>query len=118
MRTAITLGLCCGIVVALCAADWREPGYTLRAKVVEVYDGDTVTVEVTHRFRCRLIDCWAPEIRGGDEEKKRAGQAAKEHLAKLIDGKDVTLFVPVSASRRRSVACSGVCSSTARMSAS
>lgn len=82
---------------ALCAvsAAMPEPGWSVRCRVVEVYDGDTVVVQWSYRMRVRLLDCWAPEIRTSDEAEKRAGLAAKEELVKLAEGKDAVLWVPV-----------------------
>jgi len=63
-----------------------EPGWTTPATVVEVYDGDTITVEVTRRFRVRLLDCWAPEIRGKgvDAEQRQRGLNARENLLAML----------------------------------
>jgi len=63
-------------------------GLSLPCKVVKVYDGDTVTVDVTIRCRVRLIDCWAPELRdpGGKESQK--------HLAQIALDKNGTLQIP------------------------
>ena len=38
-------------------------GLTLPGNVLDVHDGDTVTVEVKRTLRIRLLDCWAPELR-------------------------------------------------------
>lgn len=71
-----------------------EPGWTTAAEVIEVYDGDTVTVRVTKEFRVRLLDCWAAEVRTTDDEEKRRGIAARDYLRGLIDGKAVLLEIP------------------------
>lgn len=86
-----------GIVTALAIgipspADTAPPeGLTLPGQVVEVHDGDTVTVEVTTRMRVRLIDCWAPEVtmdrRVPAAERaaaKAAGNASREHLQRMV----------------------------------
>jgi endonuclease YncB( thermonuclease family) len=65
-----------------------QPGLSLPCKVVEVYDGDTVTVEVTVRARVRLIDCWAPELR------EPGGKESRDHLANHALHKSGTLYVP------------------------
>jgi endonuclease YncB( thermonuclease family) len=59
------------------------PGVTGACRIVEVYDGDTVTVEFTVRARVRLVDCWADEIRTTDDAEKVRGLAARDHLAAL-----------------------------------
>ena len=76
-----------------------KPGIVTDAKVVEVYDGDTVVVEITKRVRVRLLDCWAPEIRGGDLATRLNGQVSKKHLSELVSGRDVILEMPTSGNR-------------------
>jgi len=75
----------------------NEPpiGWTTPVTVIDVYDGDTVVVDVTRRFRVRLTGLWCPEIRGGTDETKARGNAAKEHLESfLADAQSVVLHVP------------------------
>lgn len=74
-----------------------EPGWTTKAKVVQVYDGDTIVVDVTRRFRVRLLDCWAPEVRTRDDAEKKAGFASRDNLAKLLPvGSTCTVAIPSS----------------------
>jgi endonuclease YncB( thermonuclease family) len=74
-----------------------EPGWTTKAKVVQVYDGDTIVVDVTRRFRVRLLDCWAPEVRTRNDSEKKAGFAARDNLAKLLPvGSTCTVAIPSS----------------------
>lgn len=95
-RFAIVYALLLCAAYALGSAP--QPGWVTRAKVVEVYDGDTVTVEIRKRIRVRLLNCWAPEIRTRDEAEKAKGIAARDHLKDLIDQKEVILSIPA---RRR-----------------
>jgi endonuclease YncB( thermonuclease family) len=60
---------------------------------VEVTDGDTVVVQVRILASVRLKDCWAKELREG-------GQPAKNRLIELAKGKDATLCVDLSGTRR------------------
>lgn len=77
-------------------------GWSTPARVVDVHDGDTVTVEVTRRLTVRLKGCWAPEIgkrngtrRVSDEERERGEQSRNELDRLLLEhGSNVTLFVP------------------------
>lgn len=69
-------------------------GVTLKCRIAEVYDGDTVTVEWTHSARVRLLDCWAPEIRTKDFAEKERGLAAKKFLQQIAEGKPAILHVP------------------------
>lgn len=68
------------------------PSLNLVATINDVVDGDTLDVSVTHSFRVRLIDCWAPETRG--EEKER-GLEAKRHMIRLAAGKDAVVTIPL-----------------------
>lgn len=72
-----------------------EPGVMRRCRVVEVYDGDTVTLELITPLRLRLIDCWAPEIRTKDDKEKALGNASKLHLQGLAEGKEGHVFIPL-----------------------
>ena len=70
-------------------------GWTTPARVVSVYDGDTLTVEVRRQFRVRLLDLWSPEIRTRDLAEKRRGLAARDHLRQLLPADaPVVLQVP------------------------
>jgi endonuclease YncB( thermonuclease family) len=69
-------------------------GLTLPGNVLDVHDGDTVTVEVRRTLRIRLLDCWAPELRDA------GGLEAKRYLETLIEGKDVTLQIDLEADGR------------------
>ena len=82
------------------AAGYQEPplGWTTKAEVVRVVDGDTIDVEVRRTVRIRLLECWAPETRTRDAVEKRRGLAAKDHLKDLIGSKAVTLHVPTDGS--------------------
>lgn len=75
-------------------------GITAKVRVVEVIDGDTIELELVRRIRCRLRDCWSPELRGGTEATKRKGRQAKEHLAAIAQGKSGILHVPTDAAHR------------------
>jgi micrococcal nuclease len=69
--------------------------YTYRAKIVSVYDGDTVTALVDLGFRInmeikiRLSRINAPEIRG---PQRPQGLVARDFLRELILGKTVTIM--------------------------
>lgn len=67
----------------------RSVGLILPARVIEVTDGDTVVVEFRRELRIRLLDCWAPE------PCTQEGLDAKNHLQRLIDGKEVTVEIPI-----------------------
>lgn len=77
------------------------PRFT-RARVVSVYDGDTLTIArkesiwwhskvFSYKVRLNGIDC--PEMRGSSEEEKCYALKAKEVVEKLVLNKDVKLDI-------------------------
>ena len=68
--------------------------YTYRAKVIKVYDGDTITVEIDLGFnikiteKLRLIRINTPEVRG--EERER-GLISRDRLRELILNKEIII---------------------------
>lgn len=68
-------------------------GVCRRVRVVEVVDGDTITVEMITRARVRLLDCWAPETRTRDDREKAAGLAAKQSLFELAYGREGVIYI-------------------------
>jgi micrococcal nuclease len=69
-------------------------GQCLQAKVLKVYDGDTVTLAVLHgprlnRFPCRLAGVNAPELHTSDPGEKAAGKRAQAALETLLLGRVV-----------------------------
>lgn len=68
--------------------------YTYKAKITEVYDGDTVTALVDLGFRIsfeikiRLLGIDTPELRG---DERPQGLAARDRLRELVLGKEVIL---------------------------
>ena len=86
-------GILTALAIAIPAPVETAPpeGLTLPGQVVEVHDGDTVTVEVTIRARVRLIDCWAPEVTmdrrvpaAEQAAAKAAGNASREYLQQMV----------------------------------
>lgn len=76
--------------------DRRPPSGIMRlCRVTEVYDGDTVTVELITRARVRMIDCWAKEVRGTEGEEKALALQARDHLSKLALNKEGEIFIPL-----------------------
>lgn len=72
-----------------------EPQWTVPCRVVEVTDGDTLTVEVSHRITVRLLECWAPEL--GQER----GPQARNALQQIADGREAVLQVPLAEKQQR-----------------
>ena len=69
--------------------------YEYRAKVVKVYDGDTITCDIDlgfsvtlRREKIRLLDINAPEIRGAD---RPTGLESRDALRRLILDKQVII---------------------------
>lgn len=69
-------------------------GFTTKAKVKNIVDGDTLDVEIVRRIRVRLKDCWCPETRTKDIVEKQKGLASRSHLATLLNNGEVVLFIP------------------------
>lgn len=92
-----------GGLAVLFAGDPPEPGWTTEARVLRVLDGDTVEVEIRRVVRVRLLDCWAPELRGGTPKTKRAARESRESLEDLVAEKSVVLHVPVRTARIQDV---------------
>lgn len=73
-------------------------GWTTPARVVDVYDGDTIKVHVVRELTVRLLDCWAPEIRTKNEKEKQAGLESRLHLRELLPvGSGIVLHIPTQA---------------------
>ena len=83
-----------------------EPGgpWTFAARVVSVYDGDTVTVDclvdvgfeelVTKRRRSGLLGVDTPELNASDPVKRAAAVAARDYVRSILPpGKAVTVRV-------------------------
>jgi len=69
-------------------------GQEFLSKVLDIYDGDTITITIKidklyQRINCRLSGLDTPELKSHDEEEKRAGRMARNHLAFLILGKKI-----------------------------
>lgn len=69
-------------------------GLTARAIVDRVIDGDTLDVFITIPVRVRMIDCWAPEVRGGEKLDGLASKALLEQMAPV--GAEVRVNVPTT----------------------
>jgi endonuclease YncB( thermonuclease family) len=64
-------------------------GSELECKVVDVYDGDTITLAVpvagdVYAFKCRLYGIDTPEIRTNNLDEKEIGIKARDELRFLI----------------------------------
>ena len=92
----------CVLFAAVAATVFSEPppdgqSIVVKGTVVELYDGDTIVVEIRQQVRVRLIDCWAAEVRTSDAAIKERGIAARDYLReKLPVESDVLLKVPTT----------------------
>jgi len=71
----------------------KHQPYCYKAKCISVYDGDTVTLDISlgfnitmHKQKVRLLGINTPEVRGPEREK---GLVSRNRLRELIDGKDI-----------------------------
>lgn len=68
--------------------------YTYKAKVIDVYDGDTITCEVDcgfnikHTIKVRLAQIDTPEIRG---EERQEGLKVRDIVREIILNKEIYL---------------------------
>ena len=69
-------------------------GLSIPIQIVDVYDGDTLTVEIKFRVKVRLLDCWSPEVRTRDLEEKKRGLAARDFVRGIALNKKGTLWIP------------------------
>jgi len=83
------------ILIATVCVDAQQPTpqLSLPCKVTEVYDGDTVTIELTLTTRVRLLDCWAPELRD-------AGGKESRDAIKQFEGKAGLIQIPLDKANR------------------
>lgn len=75
----------------------KQSAHIFDAVVVRVYDGDTVyVVPKSMIVKVRMLDCWAPEIRGGTIESKQKGFNSRDHLSdKIPEGSTVRVKIPL-----------------------
>src|SRR3990172_3556853 len=78
--------------------DHQDKFHMYKAHCTDVYDGDTCTLVIyigfglqIHTKVCRLYGINTPELRGGTEESKAKGVAARDYLRGNILDKDVIL---------------------------
>ena len=78
----------------------------LPGKIVSIHDGDTLTLEFKIQANIRLIDCYAPEIRG---EEKESGLKSKQFLESMLKkGDDVIAEIPIGTNIANSISLSRV----------
>lgn len=63
-----------------------QPASIWPAHCVRVVDGDTIDVTVTKTYRIRLVDCWAPEVKGDERPEGLKSKAAMEAMAMDREG--------------------------------
>ena len=97
----ISMAVCGSLMLvshAAIADDMTKSLYTYRAKIVSVYDGDTVRADIdlglsiwARNEKMRLFGIDTPELRGGTPESKRKGYAARDFLRSKVLGKTVII---------------------------
>ncbi len=77
------------------------PQITLPCEVVEIVDGDTVTVRFEIDARVRLLDCWAAEKKQTSTPgEKERGLAARDFLKEFALNKHATIQLPLQGTDR------------------
>lgn len=88
------------VAVACLLAEQPRGEISVPCEVVEVYDGDTMTVRVSVDLRVRLLDCWASEVKTKDDAEKAKGIAARDHLRSIApNGAKAQLTIPLNGER-------------------
>ena len=70
----------------------EKKSFKMCMKIVDVYDGDTITVvciinKCPVRWRCRLQGYDAPEMRSKNEEEKQRAILARDYLKQILPKK-------------------------------
>ena len=78
------------------AVTFSFEGDTKEAKVLSVYDGDTITVafpfgDKMFKWTCRLTGVDTPELRTRNKQEKEFGYQVRDHLREKILKKIVTI---------------------------
>lgn len=87
------------VFISISVCSFSSEVRVYKAKVIDVYDGDTFDVEVdlgfkvTVKDRVRLRGVDAPEIRTKDKKEKRKAVESRDYVRGLIEGKVVDLSV-------------------------
>lgn len=76
-----------------------KPVIIYPCELTEVYDGDTITVNLTLAVRVRLLDCWAPELNKGPEESRWFAGKSRDNIKKL-EGSKGFIEIPIGTSER------------------
>lgn len=69
--------------------------YVYFAKVISVYDGDTLNLSIdlgmgiSYNAKCRLEGLDTPELRSKDASERQAAATSKDSLLKLVEGKNL-----------------------------
>ena len=69
--------------------------YHYKARVIKVYDGDSITVLIQLGFKAtleqniRILGIDTPEIRTKNLKEKKFGLKVRDYLKRLIEGKEV-----------------------------
>lgn len=77
---------------------WSLNSKMFYAKILDIYDGDTITITVKidkqyYRMNCRLQNIDTPELRGETDKEKHSAKLARNHLIFLLTNKKVNLDI-------------------------
>jgi endonuclease YncB( thermonuclease family) len=89
----ITLGLSLSPSMTVLAQAKTHSTYTLTGKVIQVSDGDTLTIRAVENQIIRLASIDAPEKKSGSNRPAQPySEPSREYLAKLVAGRTITLL--------------------------
>ena len=71
--------------------DFSFNGKEMLAKILDVYDGDTIITtikveDIYYKIHCRLSGIDTPELKTEDEDERVAAKEARNHLIELLTG--------------------------------
>lgn len=82
----------------------NTPEFTFRSKtflskILDIYDGDTITITIKidgeyNRINCRLNGIDTPEMKSQDNEEKIAAQLSQKHLIFLLTEQKISIGPP------------------------
>ncbi len=89
----ITLGLSLSPTITVLAQPKTQSTYTLTGKVIQVSDGDTLTIRGVENQKIRLASIDAPEKKSGSNRPAQPySEPSREYLAKLVAGQTITVL--------------------------
>jgi len=93
--------------------EWNLEGKEFYTKILDIYDGDTITISIKinkqyYKINCRIANIDTPELRSSDDEEKDAAKLARNHLIFLLTKQKITSDITRNTIRNICVECNPV----------